>query len=182
MPEQKRKILLTKTKLREKFEKRVHPSELERRKQRDPLATENIQEEFSRDVTIDRTKLDFENAKQSKLHNKYLKKYIKAIEAKLKAETLFNTRKARMAGDVRKNPASYYLEKTSEGAVQSAIYLHVDYDAAEADWLKALTTFLDLEGKMRIIRDRVMLLRNLSNLIDASYFTPSSLSEGEFEE
>lgn len=177
MKDPKRKMLLTKTKIREKFERRIHPSELERKKFGKPLDKKEFDDEFEKDVSIDRTKLDLENAKQPLISAKYLKKYIAAVNRKMRAQTTFNKQKAIMAGEIRKNPGEYGIDRLSETAVQLALSTHYLYHSSEEDYIKAITNFEEFEKKMGIVRERAFILRNLSTLIDSSYFTSTSMSE-----
>ena len=95
--------------------------------------TRSLMDKVEADVAIDRSKLDLENARQTKLFEKYNKKYMKLLENKLIAEEKFNGKKALMAGDIRKNPDKYGLDKITEGAVQLALPNHKYFDAAHRE-------------------------------------------------
>jgi len=92
-------------------------------------------ERVEADVSIDRSKLDWENARQTKLFEKYNKIYNRVLKNKLIAEEEFNGAKAKMAAHIRKYPKKYGLDKITESAVQLALPNHPDFKTEQNIYL-----------------------------------------------
>jgi hypothetical protein len=134
------------------------------------------------DVAIDRSKLDWENARQTRLFEKYNKKYMKALEDKLIQEEVFNGKKAKMAGDIRRNAKDYGLDKMTEGAVMLALPNHPDFEAAHKLYLEYYLRYDYYLGVIENIGKRPTLLSNLGRLIEVGYWTRTSMSQEELLE
>jgi len=165
--------------MKNKFEKRK-PKKLE------GIDKSKISDSIERDVSIDRTKLDFENAVHPRIHRKYTKKYIKALQDKIKSESAFNAAKALMAEHIRKHPKQYGINgKPTDTSLKMALPLHEDYEEAENEYLKAYTKYKEMELVMYTINQRSHVLTNLGKLVEIAYFTPTSMTvddwEGEME-
>ncbi len=137
-------------------------------------------DEVEADVAIDRSKLDLENSRQTRLFEKYNKKYSKALEDKLIAEQKFNGEKAKMSGDIRRNLDNYgIVDKVTESAVQLALPNHPDFDKAYREYLKSYLVYDYLLGTIENIGKRPTLLSNLGRLIEVGYWTRTSMSQEE---
>lgn len=174
-------ILICKKVSKKRFEKRKPPQELMRSKLGKPLDRRKLRDIVDEEVAIDRTKLDFENAKQPRLFEKYNKKYIRAYRRYLEAEQVFNGKKARMAGDVRKNPEQWgIIGKVTESAIQLALPNHKDFRAAHLEYLDILEEYHYLKNVLDNIGKRTHPLSNLTRLIEVGYYTSTSMTQEEY--
>lgn len=165
-----------------KFKKRKPPQETKRTQLGGGGLTRKEMDKVDADVAIDRAKLDLENARQTRLFEKYNKLYSRKLEDKLIAEEIFNGKKAKMAGDIRKNSKKYGLDKITEGAVQLALPNHPDFDAAHKEYLKHYLSYDYYLGVIENISKRPTLLSNLGRLIEVGYWTRTSMSQDEYLE
>ena len=178
---QRRKMLRASRKVRKKrrFQKRKPPAELKRAKLGGSGLSKKFMDKVDAEVSIDRSKLDWENARQTRLYEKYNKKYSKALENKLLAEEVYNGKKALMAKDVRRNPDKYGLDKITESAVLLALPNHPDFKKAQQEYLKHYLVYDYYLGVIENISKRPTLLSNLGRLIEVGYWTRTSMSEEE---
>jgi hypothetical protein len=174
--------MLRKVRKKRKFKKRKPPQEMKREHLGGHGLTRRVMDKVSADVAIDRSKLDLENARQTELYERYSKKYMKVLEGKLIAEEKFNGKKATMAGDIRKDPKKYGLDKVTEGAVQLALPNHPDFDAAHREYLPHYLAYDYYLGVIENISKRPTLLSNLGRLIEVGYWTRTSMSQDEYLE
>ena len=174
--------MLRSVRRKRKFKRRKPPQEMKRTQLGGSGISRSLMEKVDADVAIDRSKLDLENARQTKLFEKYNKKYSRALESKLIAEEIFNGRKAKMAGDIRKDPKKYGLDKITEGAVQLALPNHPEYEFTHRDYLKHYLAYDYYLGVIENISKRPTLLSNLGRLIEVGYWTRTSMSQDEYLE
>jgi hypothetical protein len=177
-----KKTMLRKVRKKRKFKKRKPPQEMKRTQLGGEGLSRAVMERVDADVAIDRSKLDLENARQTKLFEKYNKKYMEVLEKKLIAEEIFNGKKATMAGDIRSNPKEFGLDKITEGAVQLALPNHPDYEAAHREYLNHYLAYDYYLGVIENISKRPTLLSNLGRLIEVGYWTRTSMSQDEYLE
>ena len=168
-----------KTRKKRRFQKRKPPAELKRAKLGGSGLSKKFMDKVDAEVSIDRSKLDWENARQTRLYEKYNKKYSKALENKLLAEEVYNGKKALMAKDVRRNPDKYGLDKITESAVLLALPNHPDFKKAQREYLKCYLVYDYYLGVIENISKRPTLLSNLGRLIEVGYWTRTSMSEEE---
>jgi hypothetical protein len=165
-----------------RFKKRLPPQEMKRTQLGGSGLSRKEMDKVEADVAIDRSKLDWENARQTRLFEKYNKKYMKALEDKLIQEEVFNGKKAKMAGDIRRNAKDYGLDKMTEGAVMLALPNHPDFEAAHKLYLEYYLRYDYYLGVIENIGKRPTLLSNLGRLIEVGYWTRTSMSQEELLE
>lgn len=164
-----------------RFERRRPPQELFRYSLGTKIDRERVKDRIDSEVTIDRTKLDYENAKQPRLFEKYNKKYIRAYRRHLEAEQVFNGKKARMAGDIRKSPEDWGITgKVTETAVQLALPNHRHFHAAHQEYLDVWEDYQYLKNVLDNIGKRTHPLSNLTKLIEVGYYTSTSMTQEEY--
>lgn len=134
------------------------------------------------DLQINRKKLDWENARQPKLHEKYNRRFIAAYKSFLLAETEFNRARARMARDIRSSPEDYGLERVTDQSMRWAIALHPEYDKHEEPYIDAILAFERAASTLDNVSKRGHLLTNLKSMMSDGWFTPTSMSVGDDEE
>lgn len=174
-----RRQKLRKIRGKRKFKKRKPPEEIKREYLGGHGLNKKVMDKVEADVSIDRSKLDLENARQTELFEHYHKKYMKALEDKLIEEEVFNGKKAIMAGDIRSDSKKYGLDKVTEGAVQLALPNHPDFNAAHREYLKYYLAYDYYLGVIENIGNRPFLLSNLGKLIEVGYWTITSMSQEE---
>jgi hypothetical protein len=76
---------------------------------------------YEKDVSIDPQALDVEWVGQAALFMRYSEKLARARDAFDRAKELLDVTRAELAMDIRKNPAAYGIEKTTEGALNEVI-------------------------------------------------------------
>ena len=176
----KKRQMLRSVRRKRKFQKRRPPQEMKRKQLGGGGLTRKEMDKVEADVAIDRSKLDWENARQTRLFERYNKKYSKALEDKLIADQEFNGKKAKMSGDIRRNLEEYgIVDKVTESAVQLALPNHPDFDEAYREYLKDYLVYDYLLGTIENIGKRPTLLSNLGRLIEVGYWTRTSMSEEE---
>lgn len=176
-------IVICQSKRKRKFEKRLPPAELTRSQLGKGIDRSKLREQVDREVAIDRSKLDFENAKQPRLFEKYNKKFIRVYRRYLEEEQVFNGKKAAMAGDIRKNPEDYGITKDTritETAIERALPNHKSFRKAHEQFLDAWEEYRYLRNVMKNIGDRNHPLRHLNKLIEVGYYTATSMTQEEY--
>lgn len=160
-----------------KFKRRKVLTELEKRSRR---KKPDIEDEIERDVSIDRAKLDWENAKQTRLFEKYNRKFVQLLRERIEAESVFNGKKAKMAADIRNDLKKFGLDKGTDAMINLALPNHPDFKKAEKEFLDVLMKYERVANTMYNIGGRGRILSNLGDLMKTGHYTPTSMSPEEW--
>jgi len=185
MPMKTRKIVLkgTMSENRRKFKKKKPPEQVIYK--RFGLDKDSIDVLFEREVAIDRTKLDLENAEHPRLHERWKRRYIAALNSYKELEARLQRTRAVVSGRIRRHPEDYHLnpdDRITEKALESALYLDAEYSKVAREFREAYIKLKELERNLDIIKERGYILGNLGTLLEQSYFTKTSMSYAEEEE
>ena len=130
---------------------------------------------YNDDVSINPDALDVEWTKQAQTFFKYAELTAKARDAMDRKKEKIDILEATMGLKIRTNPASYGLEKITEGAVQSTILIdqnHIDVLAELADLKYEYEVLI---AAVRALDQKKSALENLVRLQGQNYFAGPSV-------
>jgi hypothetical protein len=146
------------------------------------------QDEFKEDIKLDPNELDVAAATQGELFIKWAERAVKARTEMEYAKLQLETKQARLQIRCRKSPRKFKLEKLTEGAIQAAVLLHPEYQAAHEHYLDARQVCAMLEKAVNGMEMRKRMIEVLITLHGQQYFAgpsvPRDLSKAyrEFQE
>lgn len=131
--------------------------------------------DYNQDVEINPDALDVEWARQAQT---FLKYSVEQAAARDKADRLKEKLEVYDAGlglKIRSNPASFGLDKVTEGSVQAAILLDKDHQAASAQLAQARYELEVIGAAVRAMDQKKSALENLVRLQGQNYFAGPSV-------
>lgn len=141
---------------------------------------------YEDDVRIDPDALDVEWLRQAELMLIYTRHSADTKKEMDNAKEKLEVGRARIEMDIRKNPATYGLEKITEGAIQSTINLQKEHQALVKEYTEARYENEVAIAAVRAIDQKKSALENLVRLLGASYFAgpqaPRDLSKEVLQE
>ena len=130
---------------------------------------------YNDDVSINPDALDVEWTKQAQTFFKYAELTAKARDAMDRKKEKIDVLEATMGLKIRTNPASYGLEKITEGAVQSTILIDQNHIDAVAEWADLKYEYEVLIAAVRALDQKKSALENLVRLQGQNYFAGPSV-------
>lgn len=132
-------------------------------------------QKWKQDIEIDVNALDVEWAKQASLFGEYCEAQAVARDKADRIKEALEVKAAALGLKIRSNPASYGLEKITEGSVQAIILLDKDY-ATTAESLANARYELDIMvAAVRSLDQKKSALENLVRLQGQNYFAGPSV-------
>jgi len=135
---------------------------------------EEEQHNWKADVEIEPDALDVEWTKQAKLFGHYSKVLAEAQAEVDRVKNASKIKAAKLELAIRKDPASYGLEKVSESAVAAAILLETEYQDLLDQLRQAEYTRNVLDGAVTALNHKKAALENLVRLQGQNYFAGPS--------
>ena len=130
---------------------------------------------YNDDISIDRDALDIGWTKQAQTFFKYAELAAKARDAMDRKKEKIDVLEATMGLKIRTNPASYGLEKITEGAVQSTILIDQNHIDAVAELADLKYEYEVLIAAVRALDQKKSALENLVRLQGQNYFAGPSV-------
>lgn len=125
---------------------------------------------YLEDLKIDESALDIEWLEQPELMFTYAKEAAEKMKLRDLAKEKVDFTYAVIEKDVRENPKNYDLEKTTEGAIRSAVLTSDDYTESVEEYHSAKYEYELAKGAVTAIDSRKIALENLVKLHGQSYF------------
>lgn len=126
--------------------------------------------QYEKDVKIDPDALDVCWLEQADLMRRYAVHAAQTERELDNAKEALDTGKAEIEMLIRADPASWGLEKVTEGAIQSTIQLQDQYEELNTRYIDAKYEHNVARAAVRAIEQRRAALENLVQLLKASYF------------
>jgi len=130
---------------------------------------------YDQDISIDPDALDIEWTKQAQTFFKYAELTARAHVVMDRKKEKIDVLEATMGLKIRTNPASYGLEKITEGAVQSTILIDQNHIDAVAELADLKYEYEVLIAAVRALDQKKSALENLVRLQGQNYFAGPSV-------
>lgn len=130
---------------------------------------------YEDDVRIDEMALDVEWLRQPELMAKYARLAAEARRAYDLEKERRDVVRAQVRARLLSNPEAYGLSKTTEAAVEAAIVLDPEYQAASRAVIEAKYSVDMMAAAVQAMEGRKAALENLVRLYAASYFAGPSV-------
>lgn len=127
-------------------------------------------DELADDRQLDPEELDINALAQADLYGKWAERsaIAKALEERLEWEV--EKKEAELQGRIRKYPAQFGLESSTEAAVKAAVRVHKEYITAKEKYLDARAEAMLLDRAERSLDQRKRMIEELVKLHGQQYF------------
>lgn len=131
---------------------------------------------------IDRYNLAEEYVRQPDLRKEYSRKSADASEEYRRAKARLAVVEAEVKMEIRKDPASFELDKITEDSVKNAMVLDSRYQEALDEEIKAEHNAAIHSGYLRVLDDRKQSITDLLKMVLADFYPHPYIDRGALQE